>query len=303
MSVPQIDFQKKKQEIHKDVCNISNVGQLAMLLKTRRSTINYLRANKDHFYHPKKIVKNNKSRTIDRPFDELKEMQRTIDRVFFLPLKWSEYMHGGIVGRSTKTNACTHLRQHNVLTIDLRKFFPSCSDVMTEESLKNKFNISGEALKALNDLCTYQNRIPQGGPHSMRLSCLVILPLMRELNDFCLRHDYKLSVWVDDITISGENVFHNVHTIKNIIKDYGFTISKNKIRKEKSCARQVVTGYVVNKKLSLPKEKMYKILQEIKEERKNCNKITQKSIGKLNYVKTVSNKKAEKMELVSSCDY
>src|SRR3546814_18695653 len=58
----------------------------------------------------------------------------------------------------------------------------------------------------LGDLCTFEGHLPTGSPLSPILAYYSYHDMWAELAAFCTANGYTLTVYVDDVTISGANV-------------------------------------------------------------------------------------------------
>ncbi len=70
------------------------------------------------------IKKNSKQREIQAPTYELDVVHTRIASLL-VRLATPDYLHSGVKGRSNITNAMVHIGDHPILTMDIKKFYPS----------------------------------------------------------------------------------------------------------------------------------------------------------------------------------
>lgn len=135
----------------------------------------------------------------------LYNLQRDFFRFALLPnLKPSKFSHGGIRGRSIKTNALAHTDQHFVFTTDVSDFFPS----IHFERVKAWFERIGCSTRVswmCARLCTAGGCLQQGLVTSPFIADQLMIPVDRQIARACERLESPLvyTRYVDDISISG----------------------------------------------------------------------------------------------------
>ena len=74
------------------------------------------------------------------------------------------------------------------------------------------------------------------------------------LQDLAEEHSLNYTRYADDMTLSGDWMPEGIsEQVEGIISDYGYRLAPHKIRFYGQNKRQMVTGLVVNEKLSLPR--------------------------------------------------
>lgn len=209
-------------------------------------------------------------RMICAPKDELMEIQKKIARVLIEDI--TDYRkvngiqptisHAFEKDKSIITNARVHRNKRYVLNMDLENFFEQFHFGRVKGFfMKNKVFVMGEEPAAmLANLCCYKGKLPQGAPTSPIISNLIANTL--DMHLLLLARKYKLDYtrYADDLTFSTNckdfpkqfNGFMEEVDVE--IRKDGFSINKKKTRLQFYNSRQEVTGLVVNKKLSVPKE-------------------------------------------------
>ena len=236
---------------------ILNFRHLRKLLKIKKSEQNYyFGENKKNMYKTFPLIKKNgKVRIIDAPTIDLKVRQKWIKRNIIDKIKVSHVAFGFIKKRSICDNAKMHINQKVVVNIDLKDFFPSISYSQVFKIFRY-IGYSYRISHYLTKLCTNYNFVlPQGAPTSPGISNIVLLKLDKRLLSLAKKYGFLYSRYADDLTFSGdENILKYIKVIKKIIFDEGYNINANKFRVQFNNSRQVVTGLVVNKKLTIPQK-------------------------------------------------
>jgi len=206
-------------------------------------------------YHPYIQTKGAKKRKISNPSEALKAIQKKISKKILSLVPLPAEILGGRKGMSIKENAKIHLRQPEVVTIDLRDCFPSISFKTVFDLFRNDFGYSKEVSSILTKLTTYRRSLPQGGVTSGDLVNILLIPLCGKIRSI-IRVGNRLSLWVDDITFSGKNVHQYCQEVVNIIQMFGYRTRSKKVKVMTNNHPQTVTGTMVNSKVSVPKKKI-----------------------------------------------
>lgn len=214
--------------------------------------------NKADYYNTFYVnKKNGEKRRIDEPIGILKEVQRY---VLYNHL-YTFYIHpnatGFVKNRSIMHNARRHLGQDCIYNLDLRDFFPSLHKDLVKEIFTGN-GYSNKCAIILSEICTLYDVLPQGSPASPAISNIICLFMDTRLSRFANATGLNYSRYADDITFSGNNITtYQKNTIKKIIEECGFSLAleKERVAFRRKCQRQVVSGIIVNDKLSLGRKK------------------------------------------------
>jgi hypothetical protein len=156
--------------------------------------------------------------------------------------------NGGITkGRSHITNARQHLGDTPMLTMDIRRFYPSVTKKSVHHFFNNAMQMPTDVSAILANLCCYHDGLPTGSKLSMPLSFWCNHEMYEKLNRRCQASGITMTVYVDDLTFSGRGVnklFEKVAA--RIITDAGFEIHPDKTRTYKSTQPKLVTGVIIN---------------------------------------------------------
>lgn len=295
------------QQTPQNIFPILSFNKLAFMLRIEPNELKKLSKTAGNYYEPfdRKIIKENgkvKWRHIDNPTFRLKKIQQKINKVLLKTAVKSlpSGMTGGISGRSIFTNAIQHLRQQAVATLDLKDCFPKTDNKRIFKVWRNYLGTSESVANILTKLTTFQRRLPQGAPPSSSLCNLSLLPLYRKIEKYCIDQNLNLTLYVDDITVSGksEAVRQSIRHIVKIIQENGHAVRKSKVKIMLANRQQKITGLVVNKKMSISTKRREGIRKEILN-LSNQGVFSSKKMtaiwGKINYVKHVSPKQGEKL--------
>ena len=122
-----------------------------------------------------------KVRQIDQPVGRLETVQERIKERILAKFPFPEGINGGVKGRSPTTNALPHVRQPEVVKVDIKNFFGSVTAKAVARAWKEQFGCGADVTWLLTRLTTYKGHLPQGARTSTALANLALLPVAREL--------------------------------------------------------------------------------------------------------------------------
>lgn len=287
---------------------INSVRKLCSILGIRQELIKTISEKAGHFYSPfdRKQIKSNgriKWRHIDNPAKPLKTIQKKINKQLLMNVckLLPREMTGGISERSALDSASMHTGQPAVAVIDLKDCFPKTNHKRIFRMWRNTLGAGEDVASILTKLTTFQTRLPQGAPTSSSICNIVLHPLFVKINDYCRKNDLKVSLFVDDITISGEldGVRNSVSATMEYIQKAGYAARRNKIEIMSAGVPQRTTGFIVNKRVAVIASKREQIRKEILflSKKDKLSKTDLDSIkGKIGYVRLTSLAQADKLE-------
>lgn len=203
------------------------------------------------------------TRIINAPQGELKTIQKNLAKILEKSINNSSNIsHGFIKNKSIYTNAAIHRNKCFVLNMDLQNFFDSFNFGRARGFfIKNRnFNCTNEIATMIAQIVCYKGKLPQGAPSSPVITNLICGSLDYRISKLSKKYKLDYTRYADDITFSTNNrhficEYENfLNEITEIIEKSGFKINDKKTRLTFSHKRQTVTGVVVNKKLSVPRE-------------------------------------------------
>lgn len=213
-------------------------------------------------------------RIISAPRAPLRAIQRTIYTNILAKVPVHEAAHGFVPGRSTVTNAAPHLGARLLLKTDIRDFFPSIH-YWRVRGMFATFGYDERVAGVLASLCTrrpvvdrngqrvvvWPGLMPQGAPTSPAIANLVCLRLDARLTGLAESIGARYTRYADDLSFS----FHDPEAVEQldvgrtfwwidqILQQEGFAEHAGKRQVLRPNRRQLVTGIVVNEKLTVPR--------------------------------------------------
>ena len=247
--------------------SIYTINQLSSVLGFKPGYLLDLDSRSQDCYRPYPKKKDNKkTRIIDNPNDELKKVQKSIDKniLSLASKRLPKYMYGARSGMSMADCAKVHVGRPALLSMDLSQCYSSISAARVYIFFRKKLRFSRKIATLLTDLTTFEGHLPQGSPASPSLCNLILEPIVRNLKGLSDKSSTVMSHFMDDFFFSGD--LESLCKIKRmaikIIQNNGFTVNdKTKIRKRSQ--PMLVGNIVVNKKLSIEGSTKRKVEKEI----------------------------------------
>jgi RNA-directed DNA polymerase len=254
---------------------LDSAGQLAEALGLTVAELRWLTYHRDvasaiHYRRFTIPKRDGSKRAIWAPMPRLKDAQRWVSRNIVEKLLVHGSVHGFLPGRSTLTNAASHLGSKLVVKVDIKDFFPT----VTFPRVKGVFRKAGyreEVATLLALLCTESPRevvphegktyyvalgprcLPQGAPTSPALTNTLGLRLDRRLSGLARTLGWRYTRYADDLTFSlgsdhpgPPRVGTLLGSVRRVVEAEGFSIHPDKTAVARSGGRQRITGLVVN---------------------------------------------------------
>lgn len=263
--------------------------------------------DKNNLYKCYAIPKKNGKgkRIIKQPSKEIKLIQYWLNDNIINKLPCSKIAMAYEKGCSIIKNAEPHKSNAYILHTDIKNFFPSITkqqiiNLLKKQELNLKDSDITFIIKAVmfNDI-----ELTIGSVSAPKLSNRVLfdfdMELCTEVKQFFNDNTFVITRYADDIIISSDNKIENsiIGLIENLLKNYGFEMNKNKTYfMSKNSARKVTGISIDNNFDSLGvgskyyrrlKREIYNYL--IHDNSVDNTKIYSRIMGKLAYVKSVSN--------------
>lgn len=208
-------------------------------------------------------------RTIEAPSRALKQIQRKLLKVLTEIAPASGIAKGFVRGRSIVDHAKIHRGARWVVLADIKDFFPSINFGRVRGAFTARpFSLPPEVSTCLAQICCKDGALPQGAPTSPVLANLICRPLDRALVRIAKANKCCVSRYADDICISTNlsNIPESIAVpsegagfdcgtaLLDAISSSGFELNKRKFRVANRSVRQLVTGLVVNRGVSISRE-------------------------------------------------
>ena len=193
-------------------------------------------------------------RRVYAPRDPLHDIQQRILHKLLRPIEHSSELHGSVVGRNPKTNVTPHVGAFVSISMDITDFYPSISKARVNR-IWIDLGYSRRVAQALTHLTTFDQHLAQGFPPSSDIANIVLeQDLLPRLRPLCSQHHLTLTMYQDDLTISGGARLRSLgNLIQRILLQSGYPVDKTRISNPGQ--RHMSTGLVYNTKPNIPKER------------------------------------------------
>lgn len=221
--------------------DIRTVGQLAEILRVTSSELEGIAGNAEAYYEELVLIdpaKPGKIREVVNVTGPLRTLQSNLLCNLLRPrLKPSTYSHGGVVGRSIRTNAEPHRDSVFYFSTDIADFYPTISHRRIYKLFSGEFGCSRPVSRVCTKLCTRRGHLAQGLIASPILADRLMAGPDRRIGAMCdkLSRESGSAVpytrFVDDLTITAKFPIESGSTpriVVEILKEYGFRINPAK---------------------------------------------------------------------------
>lgn len=264
---------------------LSSKKKLAHFLQCSTHDLNKLAS--DDYYHIIKIKSAKKSRICEVPCGPLLEAHKLVFSDIRKKIVPSWLFSSK--GKGYIANAKFHAGSDNIylFKMDISKFYPSCSrsNIYNFFRDKNGYGLKGDIAGLLADILTYKGHVPTGSPVSGLLAFWSYYDCFNEIYLYSKAKNFKMSLYVDDITFSGKRrpsrLF--VSRIINILNRYGLLLNNDKLKFYNPHCPKLVTGVIIKPSgnLSVPNKLRKKIIDVRKEIKKQNLEGHKKSLNSL----------------------
>lgn len=279
------------------VSPIPSIKNLCFILNETESSLKNLVKNVPHSYREIYIVKpDGTKRRLDSPNLDLKTLQRKILDYYLNKIPLPKYVYGIGKKKTIIENAGMHLRSNELISIDIKNFFPSVHYTRVN-GLFVDMGCEDGVSKTLTKLVTLNYCLPQGAPTSPYIASLVLFNLDLRIFNLCRAMRLTYTRYFDDIFISGHLLPERLKSdLIKIIEEEGYICKAEKIHHYKRGTKKLITGLTIqDKKLSVDnKEELLAYLKKIKRDGvttlKTDNPEKERLIlqGKVNFISSVS---------------
>ena len=258
-------------------------------------------------YHVWVECKGTKSRLTESPRFKLKKLQSLILKEL-ATLNLPDY-YISQKGKNNMNNAAIHRNNYFFIQTDIHKFFPSTSRAKIFDFWKNKLNMSMGVARLMTNITTinysqeeisnevnsflYSNNLklghhlPTGSPTSQILAFLANIDLFDTLCQIASDFKFTMSLYVDDITFSGNdgiNLNKLKKQVKHLISSRGYTIAKGKSFSARGKSVINVTGIAICSGFLSPSSntfKRWRSLEKNNGRRTYCNMVYSQNNNKM----------------------
>lgn len=237
--------------------------------------------------------KKGKVRTLKVPNKKLKLVQRRILRRLLDKYELPDAAHGGVRGKSPKTNAARHCGKPLVVSMDIRNFYPSMSHRQVAKMFQREFGCGRDTTWLLTRLTTIDGELPQGAPTSTAIANIVLATAVdRRSESVASERNVAVTRFVDDFAFSGTKAKSLINSTARSVSGLGLRVwrAPKKLKIMPASQRQIVTGLTVNSPdgPGVPRYKRDRIKAAIHQlphlPRADANKAIQSIRGRLNHL-------------------
>ncbi|MBM3611710.1 MAG: RNA-directed DNA polymerase, partial [Alphaproteobacteria bacterium] len=192
-------------------------------------------------------------RRITAPVPVLKAIQRRLLDAVLAEAPCHPAATGFRPGVSIADNARPHVGRKVVLNVDIEGFFPNTRFKLVRRAVERALprRLSPEARRLVVDACSMGGGLPIGAPTSPAIANLVMLPVDRALAKVAARHGIAYTRYADDLTLSGDDPARMLPFLRELVGQLGYRLDPKKTNFFRRGRRQVVTGLVVNDRVSV----------------------------------------------------
>lgn len=251
------------------------------------------------FYESNVKKDGKKPRPTQVPFGRLRSVHNRIENLF-KRISPPTYLHSAYPGRSYVSNAAVHMHNREIYCVDIRNFFPETSFRRIERMFLKVFGTSHDVATVLAKILTHKGWLATGSPASAIIAFYAHKEMFDEIYFHTSKRNLKMSVLMDDITISGPHISHKTKCeIKSIIRKHDRFGHKEKHYTSGKAAE--VTGVVIkNGRLYGPNRRHLKTIDAHKQFRASQtpeeeNKSYQRLASRLGELGQIENRSKERL--------
>ena len=194
-----------------------------------------------------------KERSCQTPKGNNKEgLYKIHKRLSFLlsSIQTKEYLFSGVKGKSCPDNARYHLENSDkyIVKLDLKGFFPSVTFDSILKFFEKDLKCSASVAKALAKILTFKDYLPTGSPMSMVMAYYANKRMFDQIDKIVGNYGCKMSLWVDDIIISGDKAVKASWEARNAIINHGLSYNKKKFKIYEPSDNKEITGIILTPK-------------------------------------------------------
>lgn len=247
-----------------NILSIKSLDDLCRKLQTPEHELHFtIRKLPKLYIQDKRKKGNGEFRVLHKPTRKMVRLQKKIRIHLLKPIPLDPCVHGYRKGHSHLTNAQVHQGNSYLAKLDIKGFFPSIHYTRVQK-LFIRLGYSSDVAKMLTKLTTYEYCLPQGAPTSPDISNLILAGVDEILARECKGKDLVYTRYSDDIAISGNWNFKNlVDGFIEVIERNGFLVSRKKKEFLGPSERKTVTGWIINEKVNVARDKILRLRAEI----------------------------------------
>lgn len=228
---------------------------LARLLGCSLVELEHLVERRSELYWRKTENINGKQRDIVCPFGLMRRVQEKL-AALLNRIEQPDWLSSPRRKMTVAKSAAKHLGGNRYVSLDVRKFYPSTTDEHVFQLFYHVFGMTADVAGMATKIATIDGRTPFGSPLSPILCAIAHRDMFDEIYGLCRVDGVELSVWVDDVTVSGEKINSSLlFGIKGAIRRKG--LYYHKIHRRSARRGMVMTGVFVSQNGLSPSRKSH----------------------------------------------
>lgn len=235
--------------------------------------------------------KKDKYRHIEEPKYPMKKVHKRIKKILFR-IQIPDYIFSPKKGCSTRHNALYHQDSLHLYKLDIKRYFPSTPKHHVYHFFHEEMQCPSDISAKLAEISTFNGHLPTGSPLSCIMSYYANLKMWDKIYSLVSEYGCKLSVWIDDICISGDIVPDRlIWEVKKVINNSGFEYHKEeryKVNEPKN-----ITGIIVTDSRIMARKGQHRKLYELRKQLSlaqspiTCLKMKSQVDGLSKYIKEI----------------
>lgn len=210
----------------------------------------------------KSLVSKTKRRELQIPTGTIEAIHRRLYKLLNR-IEKPDYLHSGVKGRSYVSNARAHLGSATLAKADIESFFPSIKRVDIYNFFAGRMKCAPDIAGRLANLSTHDGHLPTGSPISQILAFWTFKPLFDEIFALASACRLKMTLYVDDIVVSGNNTGRwFLFRIRKAASRHGLRV--HKLRAWSGGTGQSTGIVVAGQELRLPNVRRLVIREELR---------------------------------------
>ena len=239
-----------------------NPGQrdIASLVGMTKDQLEAIVRDKERYIRRQTVEINRKIRNLTVPTGKLRMVHERL-KFQLNKIKQPSYLSSPRKGIGQRDNAERHIGGAQLLKLDIRQFYPKTMQEDIWRWAHHSLGIMDDVAGLFAKLVAIDGRMPFGSPISPVLTALVHRAMFDRVYAICDSHGLTMSLWVDDLTISGIEVpGAAVADIRQAIRAGGF--QTHKIEYLTTARPTDITGVPIAKGRVLAPRSIHRRIQE-----------------------------------------
>lgn len=207
-------------------------------------------------FEQKKASCSSETRTIYEPGEKLKAVQKRVQRLLQRVEKPS-WVYSGTKGACHVDNALSHAGNSYFVLTDVSSFYDNCTRDAVYRFFRNDLKCAPDVADLLATMTTYDKAggstlVPTGSPCSQLVAYFAYRRMFDEIFELAERCGCRLSLYVDDLTLSSSQPIGNPRNLEKeiarILRVYGHEIKWRKTGYFGADSYKLVTGVALDGK-------------------------------------------------------